>query len=108
MSGPAEAAVPVFERVAPSLALYALSSRGEAAVPGYWAGYRPGANLPLNPTLALDAAWLDAGGVYLFCGRAPADPVTFLHELNAWLAANSPRSEVRFLWISDPSAPNGS
>jgi hypothetical protein len=98
------AAEPVFDRVAGPPALYALSSRGEAAAPGYWAGYRPSRTLPLTPSLTLDTAWRDPGGVYLFCGRTPADAVAFQVALDELLGRISPGGAVRMLWLDDPNA----
>jgi hypothetical protein len=89
---------PVFERVDARLLLYALSSSGEAAVPGFWAGYLAGADL--GGTASLGDVWRDPGGSYLFCGRGPDDPGRFADDLGTVLVPG-----IRFLWIADPTAP---
>lgn len=95
-------AVPVFVRVG-EFPLYQLSSRGEAAVGGYWAGFRSGAAVdPAQPELSLDAAWQDRDGVYVFCGADPTgDPAAFLAALAPVVTPGT-----RFVWIADPSGPS--
>jgi hypothetical protein len=96
----ADATDVVFDRVGDHR-LYALSSRGQAGVPGYWAGYWPAAAAPAPPVLTLEEAWSDAGGLYLFCGLDPtADPGTFLDALEKVYSA-----DTRMLWIEDPTVP---
>ena len=100
-SAPSAAAVPNFTRVA-DVALYALSTRGEAAVPGYWAGFRPGTAADPPAQLSLDQAWQDPDGVYVFCGTDPTgDPAAFLAELATVIT-----SGLRLLWITDPAGPS--
>jgi hypothetical protein len=96
---------PVFERVATDLALYALSTRGDAAATDYWAGYRPGPQAPMGPSMSLETAWQDDGGVYLFCAHTCADPPAFLAALDNWLAVHAPDRGVRYLWIDEPDRP---
>ncbi|MFC5740615.1 hemagglutinin protein [Dyella tabacisoli] len=91
---------PSFTRV-DALNLYALSTATEAAVPGYWAGYRPGSAGSLPNPATLTDTWNDAGGVYVFINATPTDMAAFLTALDGYLhaiAATSPR----FLWISNP------
>jgi len=95
---------PVFAQV-DSLALYALSSAGEAAAPGYWAGYRPSPSAGFGAEATLQQAWEDAGGVYLFLGAAPASSADFLAALDALRRALP--AAARFLWIEDPNVPAG-
>lgn len=101
MSTPADPALPVYQQVAPELALYALSSRGEAAVPGYWAGFRATAAPPPGPTLTIEASWVDIGGLYLFSNRSPGNPARFVGRVNDWLTRHR---DARFLWLDDPDA----
>lgn len=95
---------PTFDRV-DSLALYALSSRGDAGIPGYWAGYAPGPGSALPPQLTLDQAWRDPGGTYLFLDATPADLAAFRTRLD-WVLSGMP-GDVRLLWIGDVDAPPG-
>ncbi|WP_432973874.1 hypothetical protein [Dactylosporangium sp. CA-233914] len=97
----AKAADPIFVRVSPNVDLYALSSRDHVAVPGYWAGYRPGPSPRFGDTISLNAAWENPGGVYLFCASTFADGVAFLAAVDAWRAAHLPHN-VRCMWIGDP------
>lgn len=97
------ATAPEFVRVL-DLPLYALSTRAEAAAPGYWAGFRPGTAADPPPRLSLDEAWQDPEGIYVFCGADPTgDPAAFLAELATVIT-----SGLRFLWIADPVGPSAS
>lgn len=49
--------------------MYALSSSGQAAIPGYWAGYLAGASL--GDVASLQDAWEDLGGTFLYSGNDP-------------------------------------
>ncbi|HEU5331421.1 MAG TPA: hypothetical protein VFU73_01615 [Actinocrinis sp.] len=98
-AGPGGAAEPVFDRVGYH-PLYTLSTSGEAAVPGYWAGFRPAPGLGGVPRLTLQQAWDDEGGVFLFCGTDPTgEPAAFLDALNPIAPLG-----VRIVWIADPRA----
>ncbi|MGJ4953561.1 hypothetical protein [Bradyrhizobium sp. HKCCYLS20291] len=83
------------------LALYALSSTADAGIPGYWAGYRPGASSALQTTASLTSVWQDTGGVYLFLNEALANPSAFLAAFDA-LRTNLP-STTRILWLANPN-----
>ena len=105
----AEASAPTYTQIA-SLALYELSSYGDAGLPSWWAGYLPSARANFGPTATLTQVWQDAGGVYLFLGEKPADEpafAAFLAALLELLPRLSPRGDLRMLWIAnalDPSA----
>jgi hypothetical protein len=91
---------PVFERVGGN-PLYALNTRGDAAAPGYWAGFRLRTSGTPPATLTLGEAWTNVG-VYLFCGADPTgDPAGFIAAVDGAAGAG-----VRFLWIADPAAPS--
>ena len=96
------AAEPVLERVG-DLSLYALSSRGQAAAPEYWAGFTPGPDDRDPPaTLSLAAAWARPTGAFVFCDADPTLSATsFLAGANALLPGGT-----RLLWIGDPLAPH--
>lgn len=99
-AGPA--AEPVLERVG-ELSLYRLSSRGQAAAPGYWAGFKPGPeDRDLPATLSLAAAWAKTTGAFVFCD---ADPVPSATSFVAGVTALLPGG-TRLLWIGDPLAPH--
>src|ERR1035438_5565409 len=91
---------PVFGRVGGN-PLYALNTRGDAAAPGYWAGFRLRTSGTPPATLTLGEAWTNVG-VYLFCGADPTgDPAGFIAAVDGAAGAG-----VRFLWIADPAAPS--
>ncbi|GIH17205.1 hypothetical protein [Rugosimonospora africana] len=94
-------AIPAFERVSPDVDLYALNTRDESGVAGYWAGYRPTPGTDAGPTISLLDAWLDNGGVYLFCARTFTDAPAFVAAVDAWRVAHPP-DFVRFMWVGDP------
>ncbi|NUR25134.1 MAG: hypothetical protein HOV83_04680, partial [Catenulispora sp.] len=96
------AAEPVLQRVG-ELSLYALSSRGEAAAPGYWAGFKPGPDdRDLPATLSLTAAWAKTAGAFVFCDADPTSSGTsFVAGVNTLLAGGT-----RLVWIGDPLAPH--
>lgn len=96
------AAAPVFEQVAP--ALYALSSRGDPGLSGWWAGFRAGPDAGLGAAATPAEAWA-AGGVYLFLGATPDELDPFDAALAALLGKLPP--DVRFLWLEDPHLPPG-
>jgi len=91
---------PTFEQVE-SLPLYRLSSDGEAAAAGFWAGYRPSPQAAFGPSATLAQAWQDRGA-YLFLGAEPSDAEAFVQQLGTVLAPRSPAGLVRFAWIADP------
>ncbi|MBE9499743.1 hypothetical protein IHE61_20915 [Streptomyces sp. GKU 257-1] len=79
--------------------LYALSTKGEAAVSGYWAGFCTTSRLPDPATF--EDTWRDMAGVYVFCTTRPADVRQFADGIGRYLA---PRPHTRFLWVTDPDA----
>ncbi len=97
---------PTFNQVA-SLALYELSSTGDAGVAGYWAGYRPSAAASFGPVATLDQVWQDVGGVYIFLNETPSDFAAFLAAFDALLPKLSPTGAVRFVWIANPNDSSG-
>ena len=88
-----------------TLPLFALSSRGDPGLPGFWAGYRRGPASALSGTVTLDQVWQDAGGTYVFTNAHPADDGQFAAALGDYLAQVSPAGLVRFIWIADAAAP---
>ncbi len=93
-------AAPTLEQV-DSLPLYRLSSSGEAAAAGFWAGYRPSPEASFGGTATLAEAWQDRG-TYLFLGAEPSDPEAFVEQLGTVLAPRSPAGLARVAWIADP------
>jgi hypothetical protein len=86
-----------------ALPLYASSASGDAGVPGYWAGYRPGTNAGLGATATLSQTWNDVGGTYLFLASTPTDLAAFATALTKWLPGFAPAGPPRFLWLKNPS-----
>jgi hypothetical protein len=96
-------AAPTFTQIG-TLPLFALSSRADPGLPGFWAGYRSGPASTLSGAVTLDQAWQDAGGTYVFTNARPADDGQFAAALGDYLAQTSPTALVRFLWIADAAA----
>jgi hypothetical protein len=88
-----------------TLPLFALSSRGDPALPGFWAGYRRGPASALSGTVTLDQVWQDTGGTYVFTNARPADDSEFSAALGDYLTQLAPAGLVRFIWIADAAAP---
>ena len=87
-----------------TLPLFALSSRGDPGLPGFWAGYRRGPASALSGTVTPDQVWQDDGGTYVFTNARPADDGQFSAALGDYLAQVSPAGLVRFIWIADAAA----
>jgi hypothetical protein len=88
-----------------TLPLFALSSRGDPGLPGFWAGYRRGPASSLSGTVTLDQVWQDAGGTFVFTNARPADDGQFSAALGEYLDQVSPTGLVRFSWIADTAVP---
>ncbi|HEY1618108.1 MAG TPA: hypothetical protein VGG25_10845 [Streptosporangiaceae bacterium] len=88
-----------------SLPLYGSSATGDAGLPGYWAGYRPGSRAGFAGTATLAQTWTDIGGTYLFLAAAPADFAMFSAALTDWLPEFSPAARPRFVWLENPGDP---
>jgi hypothetical protein len=88
-----------------TLPLFALSSRGDPVLPGFWAGYRCGPASALRGTVTLDQVWQDTGGTYVFANARPVDDGQFSAALGDYLAQVSPAGLVRFIWIADAAVP---
>jgi hypothetical protein len=97
-------AEPTLQQVA-GVPLYKLSSSGEAAAPGFWAGYRSGGT-GWGSTATLRQAWEDRGA-FVFLGAEPADWPTFSRQLEDVLSRISPAGLVRAIWIAEPKLAEG-
>ncbi|MEZ0109719.1 hypothetical protein ABH920_003733 [Catenulispora sp. EB89] len=102
---PAAPRAEAFLDLVPGYGLYALSTRGDAAVPGYWAGFRPGLGGPTAGRISFLQAWNDLNGLFLFCGSDPTSGPDA--DTSAFLRALPGKAEpgVRMLWIDDPNRP---
>src|SRR4051794_12439246 len=87
------------------LALYALSTAGDAGVPGYWAGYLPSAHADFGATATLDQVWQDAGGAYVFAASTPASMTDFATGLAAVWPRLSPTGGGRIAGVANPRDP---
>ena len=97
-------AVPVFQQQSvPSL--YALSTTGDAAVAGLFAGYRASPGSALGTSASTRAVWEDVGGYYLFLGAAPPDLAAFTAALDDLRPNLGPPSLLRALWVENPADP---
>jgi hypothetical protein len=85
-----------------ALPLYASSASGDAAVPGYWAGYLSGENAGFGAAATLSQTWNDVGGTYLFLASTPNDLAAFAKALTDWLPGFAPAGPPRFLWLENP------
>lgn len=91
---------PVFDRVG-TTELFALSSSGEAAAPGFGVYFLAAAGSSPGTPLSVRGAWDAAGGVYLLVARAPADAAALAERVRALLGEPGFTS-TRVLWVRDP------
>jgi hypothetical protein len=95
----------VFNKSTEASGLYWLDLSGELPPASTYAlgWYTSSTSLPT--TLTLTQTWTDpSNGVYLFLASKPASDPQFQTQIALYLAATG-RSDIRFLWIANPSDP---